>query len=456
MTTANTETSKIKKLGFFSLFSVAIGIVIAQTGMLPLLQTAAITESGFFIALGCAYLLGVTYIFSFSELSLMFPRSGGLATYTEAAIGNVPAIVAVFSAYIIPPMLGIAAEIFLLDTVINQLYPGVFPDMAVGFATLILFATLNYFGVDVFSKIQNVIVIVMVAVIAILACTSLSTSVPVVTSTVPSTFNPMGTAVFSMIALAIWCMIGTEFTTFMIEDAKNPKQNIPRAMLCGITVIFLLYLGVGYGALKILGSEKILASSTPHILFMLSVFGESSKAIVAAIAVTATASCVNTVMASMPNMLYGMAKNRQVLPQFSKLSRYNSPWVGILFMTLAIGTPLSLMKSHMGTITTLLISASVSWFLAYAISHINVIVLRIKQPNLPRPFKTPLYPIPQVLGVLGFAYISLNCSPSPDMTQQVYMIAGGLLLAVTLIAVFWVKFYMKDKLFTAVFLPQKS
>lgn len=165
MSKTDNHISTTKKLGFFSLFSVAIGIIIAQTGMLPLLQTAAITQSGFFIALGCAYLLGITYILSFAELSLMFPRSGGLATYTEAALGNLPAIVAVFSAYVIPPMLGIAAEIYLLDTVLNQLYPGVFPTMSVGYTTLLLFATLNLFRINVFSKLQNLIVILMVSVI---------------------------------------------------------------------------------------------------------------------------------------------------------------------------------------------------------------------------------------------------------------------------------------------------
>ena len=456
MSKTDNHISTTKKLGFFSLFSVAIGIIIAQTGMLPLLQTAAITQSGFFIALGCAYLLGITYILSFAELSLMFPRAGGLATYTEAALGNLPAIVAVFSAYVIPPMLGIAAEIYLLDTVLNQLYPGVFPTMSVGYTTLLLFATLNLFGINVFSKLQNLIVILMVSVIFFLAVASLTTGSAVTTTAPSDVFNPMGTAVFSMIALAIWCMIGTEFTTFMVEEAKNPRKHIPFAMISGLTVIFLLYLGLGYGALRVLGSEAISASATPHILLITTLLGKGGTAIAAAIAITATASCVNTVMASIPSMLCGMANNKQVLPQFAKLSRFNSPWVGIVFMTMAIAIPLGFMQHHVGLITTLLISASVSWFLAYLVSHVNVIVLRVRQPQLSRPFKTPFFPVPQVVGIFGFLYISMNCSPSPEATTQIYMISGGLILFVTVFAAVWVKFFMKERLFTAVPIPQNA
>lgn len=439
------------RIGFFSLFSGAVGLIIAQSGMVPMLQTAAITGSGYGIALGCAYLLGLTYVLSFSELSLMFPRSGGLATYTEAALGNFPAIVAVFSAYVIPPMLGIAAEIFLLDTVLTQLFPNLFPPMVVGYLTLALFAVLNYFGIDVFSKIQNTLVVVMLLAISFLAYSSLthSAATPEVIESNLGSFNPMGWGVFSMVALAIWCMVGAEFTCSLVEQAENPKRHIPWAMLSGLTVVFVLYLIVGYGALLVVPADKLLASTIPHLVLADVIFGDSSKALMAAIAITATASTVNPVMAAIPHMLLGMSRNRQVFPQFSKLSKYKSPWVGILFMAFTISVPLTLMRTEVDTIMILLTSASVSWFLAYIIAHVDVIVLRRRYPHMNRPFATPFYPIPQVVGILGFGYIAVNCSPSQEVALQVYGIAGGLLLLVTVIGAAWVKLYMRDGLFKA-------
>lgn len=448
------KSKNVKKLGFFSLFSVAIGLIIAQSGIVPLLQTAAITESGFILALGCAYLLGLTYVMSFSELSLMFPKAGGLATYTEAALGHLPAIFAVFSAYIIPPMLGIGAEIFLLDSLLSELYPNLLPPLWVGYITLICFAVLNYFGIDLFSKIQSTIVIIMLLALSFLAYSAWNGSSAAGTLSFDdsfiSDFNPMGIGVLTMVALAIWCMIGAEFVCPLVEEAENPNKDVPRAMIIGLTVIFVLYLVLGYGAISVLSPDQILESSAPHALLATSVLGDFSKPLIAAIAITACASSVNAVMASIPHMLYGMAKNKQVFPQFKNLSKYDSPWVGILFLSVAIATPLAFMQTNLDTIMTLLISASVSWFLAYIIAHIDVIVLRYKKPNINRPFKTPFYPIPQLVGILGFSYIAINCSPSPDMTYKVYMISGGFLLTVLIIGLAWVKFYMKDHPFKPV------
>ncbi|MNG09614.1 hypothetical protein D3C84_930370 [compost metagenome] len=76
-----------------------------------------------------------------------------------------------------------------------------------------------------------------------------------------------------------------------------------------------------------------------------------------------------------------------------------------------------------------------------------MIVLRRRHPELPRPFKSAFYPVPQVVGILGMGYIALNNSPSPEMTQTVYLFTGAVLLVVGAIALLWVKLVMKRKLF---------
>lgn len=85
--------------------------------------------------------------------------------------------------------------------------------------------------------------------------------------------------------------------------------------------------------------------------------------------------------------------------------------------------------------------------MAYIISHVDVIVLRKRYPELNRPYRTPLYPIPQVVGIVAMIYVIINNSPAPEMTQMIFSIAGGMLAVVGAIAALWVKFYMKRDLF---------
>ena len=95
----------------------------------------------------------------------------------------------------------------------------------------------------------------------------------------------------------------------------------------------------------------------------------------------------------------------------------------------------------------MLISAATLWLMAYIVAHINVMVLRKKYPAFIRPFKTPLYPLPQIIGILGMGYAILNNSPSPEMTIKVYTNAALIVVIISLYSFFWVRFKIKKKLF---------
>ena len=58
----------------------------------------------------------------------MFPQEGTLATYTQKAIGHFPAIVAVFSGYVVVAILAIPVEMVLVDAMLENLLPGVIPE----------------------------------------------------------------------------------------------------------------------------------------------------------------------------------------------------------------------------------------------------------------------------------------------------------------------------------------
>ncbi len=82
------EPALRRVLGLGPLLAVAIGLVVSQGVMVLMLQGAGTAGLGFIVPLGVAYLLALSYAFSFSELALMIPRAGSLSSYTEVAIGH--------------------------------------------------------------------------------------------------------------------------------------------------------------------------------------------------------------------------------------------------------------------------------------------------------------------------------------------------------------------------------
>lgn len=437
-------------LGFPSLLAVAIGLVVSQSVMVMILQGVGIGGLGFFMPLTIAFFLAISYAFSFSELTLMLPRAGSLSVYTDVAIGPLPAMVATYAGYVVVAMFALSAELLLVDLILRDLFPEIFSPMIVATGILLVFTWLNIIGVDIFAKLQSLLAFSMVVALLILGGTALTDS------GLPRTFeidffqdwNPAGVEVFSLIAIAIWGFVGAEFVCPMVEESKNPEKNIPRSMITSICIIMAIYVIYCLGAIFYVPLDVLSSSALPHKDFVFAVFGERGTLFLATAAVTATCSTVNTALAAIPRMIYGMAHNGQAISALQKIHpKYQTPWIAVIFIALITGLPLLVLGNNAESVTLLLISASLAWLLAYIVVHIDVMVLRKRMPNASRPFKTPFYPWPQVIGILGMIYAAMHNSPSPELTQKVYMTSGVVILIVVVMSTFWLKVIMKKELF---------
>lgn len=220
--------------------------------------------------------------------------------------------------------------------------------------------------------------------------------------------------------------------------------------MIGVTIIFITITLYCFGALLYIPADDLANSTLPHYDFAEAIFGDMGLMFLAVAAITATCSTVNTSLAAIPRMLYGMAKNGQAFPQFKALTKTKkTPWVAILFVALITGVPMLILRDQPESIGLLLISAAIAWLLAYIITHINVLVLRKRYPNLARPYKTPFYPLPQIIGIVGMIYGIIYASPAPELSAQIFGAAGVVLALVTIIGIVWVKLIMRKPLFKA-------
>ncbi|MCY1283556.1 Serine/threonine exchanger SteT [compost metagenome] len=440
-----------KGIGFATMIAICIGVVVVQGAMMSALQGMGFGGLGFLAAFAVAFVLAQCYVQSFAELALMFPQAGTLATYTQKALGHFPAIVAVFAGYVIVAMFGLSAELLLVDAILDKLFPGVFPATLVPLGILVVLTLLNILGTDVFARVQNLFTFAMVAALLLVGVSAVGglAEPPAAGFVADVDWGWSGVldgSFFSLVTLAMWLLVGAEFICPLIGEVRRPERNIPRSMMLSLTITFSLFVVFCIGASRYLSVETLTTSPLPYLDYVFAVFGKGAVIIATVMALTATCSTVNTVLAAVPRMLCGMAENGQAFPQMKVLhKRFGTPWMAIVFVAVIIALPFLLMGPD--SIITLLIAASTSWLLAYIIAHLNVIVLRRRHPELPRPFKSAFYPVPQVVGILGMGYIALNNSPSPEMTQTVYLFTGAVLLVVGAIALLWVKLVMKRKLF---------
>ncbi|RPA68576.1 APC family permease [Cyclobacteriaceae bacterium YHN15] len=445
----STYTGELNRtLGLPSLFAVAVGVVVSQVVFVSILQGVGIGGASFFVAMLIAFVLTLCYVFTYSELALLLPKAGSISSYTEVAIGHFPAIVASIAGYLAPAIFGLPAELFLMEYILDVLYPGSF--VFTGVIILVMFTILNLIGVDLFSKVQSLLSYLMLTSMVVIGVVGLTHSDPrgLPISSIVEGISHLDFNVFNLTMLALWSFFALEFVCPLIEETKNPKKNIPRSMIGASGVLLVIYLLIALAGYRSVPVGELTGSDIPHWLLVLELFGEKSKLIMAVLAITATCSTINTVIATLPRMLFGMAHNNQMPKIFMKIHpKTKAPWVGIIFVASIILIPTLLLGGKQDIILTLMISAGTIWLIAYIIAHIDLMVLRKKYPTISRPFKSPWYPFPQIIGIIGMVYMILHNSPSPDMTRQVYLNAGIILLIAGTFAWWWVKYKMKKKLF---------
>jgi amino acid transporter len=438
-----------RSLGFWSCLSVSMGLVVASSTLVTLGQGMGIAGAGFIIAMAAAWILQHFSAQSFAELSCMMPHAGGIRSYTRVALGALPAMVATIAGYVIPNLFAAPSELAIAGSVVSSTFLSGTSPVLIGGALFIILVAFNVLGVDIFAKSQIVFTTVMMASIAglgIIGLTGIGHSARFTLTEMP--FNPMGWSVLSLTALAIWLYIGIEFVTPMAQEIHHPEKHIPKAMTSGLLIIFLINILYGLAAIRYVPLGNLAESLNPHILVAEAVMGKPGLIIISIVSLFATASTVNTVIAVVPRMLYGMAANKELPAFFGRLHpRFRTPWIGIIVLSAAIGAFYFGGIASASNIMIFLLAAVSSWLLAYIIAHIDVIVLRIRYPKLNRAYKTPLFPVPQVLGSLGMIFAFLNIFPDPEIKNTIFLWSGTFLAASILFSILWIKLVMKEKLF---------
>jgi amino acid transporter len=101
-------------------------------------------------------------------------------------------------------------------------------------------------------------------------------------------------------------------------------------------------------------------------------------------------------------------------------------------------------------LTTLVLAAVCAWGVAYILINISVVLLRIRRPDLPRPYKAPFFPLPQIISTGGILVAIWYITPLGTSSMPVYKLFGIMFGLVAVYAFVWTRFVRKVDAFTPV------
>jgi amino acid transporter len=432
---------KLKRtLGFSAAYAASTGLVVSGTAMVSLGNGFGTGGLAFALPAFLGLIIIVMVAISYGELASMLPGGGMVGEYTMPALGRLMAIIAVLGGYLVLVSADGGTQLLVAGDSFESLTG--FPAAAFSFLLLAMLLTLNLTGVDIFARFQVPIVLTMMGVLAVMGLAGVFELTNQTRVDNPVLNTDWGTLA-SMGAVAIWLYIGMEFVAPLAEEINKPWKNIPFAMVAGVSSIFLVDVLFGWGATHYADLAEMASSSIPHVVGASAIFGTTGGLIMTGVTIFASFSTGNSYLAAIPRMLYGLA-NEGLLPKWlSKVSkRARVPWAGMLVTAACMGSVLlysTFVSGGIDLILNLISIACVTWLLSYIIAQVDVIVLRKRYPDAKRPFKSPLYPLPQVLGIASCIYLIVFIVPEMSQRIVVWSTAGIIIGAIALFGVIWLK-----------------
>jgi len=232
----------------------------------------------------------------------------------------------------------------------------------------------------------------------------------------------------SAMLIATYDYWGYYNVTFLGGETRDPGRTIPRAVLLSIGIVALLYLALNASVLSVIGAPQLLAAQNLEARrallsqFMQVAYAPSlgvhaatllGKLAALLVMVTAFAS-VFSLLLGYSRIPYAAARDGNFLPVFGKLHLIRKfPHVSLLVLgAIACICCFFSLSDVIAALVVLRI------LLQFGLQHIGVMLLRMRRPDMLRPFRLWLYPLPPLLALAGFGYIVVS---RPNFHREVLL-----------------------------------
>ncbi|MBC2240115.1 APC family permease [Listeria booriae] len=435
------ENQKLRKeIGFFTALTVVMGTVI---GSGVFFKPEAVYSATGTAGLGLlAWILGGVITIcgglTAAELSAAIPQTGGMMIYLQKTYGKLTAYLLGWAQTVIYFPANIAALSIIFATQVANLFQtsnDIIVPVAIAAAAFVML--MNFIGAKVAGSFQAITTICKLIPLILIIVFGLFHQGDVAFRLFPISVeeHPFLTSLGSGLVATMFAYDGWIHVGNIAGEMKNPKKDLPKAIVFGLTGVMLVYLLINIAYLFVMPAASLAATATPASDVANVIFGSIGGKLITIGILISVFGTINGYTMTGIRIPYAMALDNQ-LPfsnWFQKLGKKSSvPYNGgIIILIISV---IMIFTGGFNQLTDMLIF--VIWIF-YTLTFIAVFVLRKREPKLKRPYKVPLYPVIPIIAICGGVFIVLN-------TLYTQPLNAGIGLGLTLIGL-PIYFYKKTK-----------
>jgi APA family basic amino acid/polyamine antiporter len=354
-------------------------------------------------------LVAIAGAMTFAELAATFPRAGGWFVYLREAFGRFPAFL---FAWVVLLVISTGAAAIVADFCAGQVCVLLWgldgtpagARTAVAAALLVGLTLVSLMGVKHGALLQNLCMLLKLAALAVLAGGALlfaaAGSGAAVAGATAITGAPLAPAAIASppglgrgLVLAMLPVLfsygGWQLVTYIAPSVRDPQRTLPRAIVLGMAGVVAVYLAMNVAYVKVLGMPTLAAGQDIAARLAQATVGSAAGTLlVAAMAVSAFGITAAIVLAS-PFLYVAMAQEGLFFRRFGALS----PRTGAPVLALLVQGAVALVYLAWGQAGVLVDAVVFAEWIFHALCGAALLMLRRARPELPRPFRSPAWPL---------------------------------------------------------------
>jgi APA family basic amino acid/polyamine antiporter len=372
-----------------------IGVGIFYT---PHAVAESVPRPGPFLAMwAIGGLIALNGALTFAELGGTFPKAGGWYVFLREAFGP---FIAFLFAWVVLFTISTGAIAVMVHVFVANL-PGLAAPagFAVGAATIVVVTGLAMLGAKAGATVQNLCMLVKLSAIAAMAVVGLLFCAPAAPAQALAPADAGSSILPGMIHALLPVLFacgGWQMLCYVAPQVRDPQRTLPRAIVVGILGVIATYLAINAAYVRVLGIEGLAANREFAGEMASRTLGPTGGDLLrAAMAISALGVAIVTIVAT-PWLYVAMAKERLFFARFEKVH----PRTGAPIAALVVQGAMVLAYWTWGHADVLVDSVVFVEWIFHALVAVALIRLRANRADLPRPFRSPFYPLAPVLYVL--------------------------------------------------------
>ncbi|RNC65353.1 APC family permease [Proteiniphilum sp. X52] len=419
-----------------------VGIVIgAGIFRTPSVVAANSPDQYWFVA---AWLLGgaisLTGALCYSELSSVFPNAGGDYHFLKTAFGKRFSFLFAWSRVTVTQTGSIALLAYIAGDYLAEVLPlGAYSSAFYAAGIVVSLTLVNILGIRFGTGFQKLFMALQIVGILIIVLTGFlvepTTAVPSPTPSVDTGISSNASTGLALIFVLL-TFGGWNEAAYISAELKTGSRKMALVLIVSVLIVTLIYLLMNLAFLNVLGLSAMAASEAVAVDMMRATLGEKGVILIGLLVSLFALTSLNTTIFTGARSNYALGKDFSPLAFLGKWNKEKSSPVNALISQGVIAVVLIVFGAFTrnGFEAMVDFTAPVFWFF-FLCTGVSLFVLRKKHPDVPRPFKVPLYPVIPFLFVALCAYM---------LYSSLSVTGTGALVGVAVLWVGWgVSFFQK-------------